>query len=108
MKRKIGSADRAPKPSPRQFDHARRDVNPNAARHFRSKGQEMMAIAATEVEDDIFGRRLGQVSHQRQPVFEQLLRITVRLRKSRCGTLIKVGSDVRGVVCGSGRDAATS
>jgi hypothetical protein len=58
----------------------------------------MMAIAATEVQDDISGPGAGQVSHQRESVFEQPLWVTVLLRKSGCGTSIKVGRDVRGAV----------
>jgi hypothetical protein len=40
-----------------------------------------MANAAPEIQDDLGGPGPGQVSHQRQSVFEQPLRITVRLRK---------------------------
>jgi hypothetical protein len=57
----------------------------------------MVAIAATEVQDDIRGPRPGQVSHEREPVFEQPLRVTVLLRKSGRGALIKVRPDVRRV-----------
>jgi hypothetical protein len=39
----------------RQFDHARRDVNPDATRDFRSQGEEMVAIATTEIQNDISG-----------------------------------------------------
>jgi hypothetical protein len=42
----------------------------------------MVAVAATEVQHDISGSGPGQISHKREPVFEQLLRVTVRLRKS--------------------------
>jgi hypothetical protein len=75
-------------------------------RYFRSKGDEVLAIAATEVQDHICGPGPGQASHKREPVFEQPLRVTVLLGKSRCGALIKERPDVRGVVCGSGRDTA--
>jgi hypothetical protein len=68
----------------------------------------MMAIAATEIEDDIGGPRPGQVSQQRESVFEQPLRVTVLLGKPGCGTLIEERPDVRGVVRGSGRDTAKS
>ena len=36
-----------------------------------------MAIAATEIQDDIGGPGPGQASHKREPVFEQPLRVTV-------------------------------
>jgi hypothetical protein len=42
----------------------------------------MVAIAATEVQDDISGPEPGQVSHKRESVFEQPLRVTVLLGKS--------------------------
>jgi hypothetical protein len=41
-----------------------------------------MAIAATEVQDDISRPGPGSVSHQRESVFEQRLWVTVRLRRS--------------------------
>jgi hypothetical protein len=82
LERKVGSARWAPKTSARQFDHARRDIDPDATSRFRSKGEEMMAIAATEVEDDIGAPGPGQVSHKRKSVFEQPLRVTVLLRRS--------------------------
>jgi hypothetical protein len=41
-----------------------------------------MAIAATEVQHDISGPGPRYVSHQRKSVFEQPLRVTVRLRRS--------------------------
>ena len=41
-----------------------------------------MAIAATEIEDDISGSGPSQFSHKRESVFEQPLRVTVLLRKS--------------------------
>jgi len=95
---------RAPKASAGQFDHARRDINPYARGDLRSKGQQVIPIAATEVQDNISGSRPGKVSHKRKSVFEQLLRVTVLLGRSRRGTLIKEGSDVSGAVRGSGRD----
>jgi hypothetical protein len=49
---------------------------------FRSQGEEMVAIATTEVQHDISGPGSGQVSHKREPVFEQPLRVTVGLRRS--------------------------
>jgi hypothetical protein len=94
--------------SARQFDHARRDVNPDAASDFRSKGEEMMAIAAPEIHHDIAGLRPGYASHKREAVFEQPFRITVLLGKSVRSTLIKMRPDVRSAVRGSGRDAARS
>jgi hypothetical protein len=69
--------------SARQFNHARRDIDPDATSHFRSKGEEVMAIAATEVQDDVSGPRPGQTSHERKPVFEQPLRVTVLLGRPR-------------------------
>jgi hypothetical protein len=42
-----------------------------------------MAIAATEVQDDVSGLGPGQTSHKRKPVFEQPLRVTVLLGRSR-------------------------
>ena len=57
-----------------------------------------MAIATTEVQDDIRWLGPGQASHERESVFEQPLRVPVLLRKSRCGALIKERRDVRGVV----------
>jgi hypothetical protein len=41
-----------------------------------------MPIAATEVQDNISGARLGQASHKRESVFEQPLRVAVLLRRS--------------------------
>jgi hypothetical protein len=43
----------------------------------------MVAMAATEVEDNISAAGSGQASHKRQSVFEQPLRVTVLLRRSR-------------------------
>ena len=42
-----------------------------------------MAIAATEIQDDISAPWPGQASHKRKSVFEELLRVTVLLRRSR-------------------------
>jgi len=42
-----------------------------------------MRIAATEVQDNISGAGPGQASHKRESVFEQSLRVTVPLRRSR-------------------------
>jgi hypothetical protein len=92
--------------SARQFDHARRDVDADALRYFRPQRQEVLAIAATEVQDRISGPGLGQASYKREPVFEQPLRVAMLLGKSRCGASIKERPDVRGVGCGSGRDTA--
>jgi len=66
--------------------------------YFRSKGQKVMSIAATEIQDNISGAGSGQASHKREPVFEQPLRVTVLLGRSRWGTLIKEGPDVGGAV----------
>jgi hypothetical protein len=41
----------------------------------------MVAIAATEVQHDISGPGPCQVSHEREPVFEQPLRVTMLLGK---------------------------
>jgi hypothetical protein len=57
-----------------------------------------MTIAATEVQENISRAGPGQASHQPKPVFEQPLRVTVLLRRSRCGTPIKKRPDIRGVV----------
>jgi hypothetical protein len=70
------------RPPRRESNRARRDINPDAPSYFRSKDEEMMAIAATEVQDDISGPGPGQVSHKRESVFEQPLRVTVLLRRS--------------------------
>jgi hypothetical protein len=43
----------------------------------------MMAMAATEVQDDLGAPGPGQASHKRKPVFEQPLRVTVLLGRSR-------------------------
>jgi hypothetical protein len=42
----------------------------------------MVAIAATEVQDDIGAPGPGHASHQRKPVFKQPLRVTMLLQKS--------------------------
>jgi hypothetical protein len=42
-----------------------------------------MPIAATEVQDNISSAGPGQASHNRESVFEQPLRVTVLLRRSR-------------------------
>jgi hypothetical protein len=42
-----------------------------------------MAIAATEVQDNIGGTGPSEASHKCQSVFEQRLRVTVLLRRSR-------------------------
>jgi hypothetical protein len=42
-----------------------------------------MAIATTEVQDDISGPGPGYASYKRESVFEQPLRVTMLLRKSR-------------------------
>jgi len=59
LERKLGSPRRAPKTHARQFDHTRRDINPNATSYFRSKAEEVVASAATDVQDDISGPRPG-------------------------------------------------
>jgi hypothetical protein len=41
----------------------------------------MMASAATDVEDNVGGAGLGEASHKRESVFEQLLRVAVLLRR---------------------------
>jgi hypothetical protein len=42
-----------------------------------------MPIAATDVQNNISGAGLRQASHKRESVFEQPLRVTVLLRRSR-------------------------
>jgi hypothetical protein len=42
-----------------------------------------MAIAASEVQDGISGLGPGQTSHKRKSVFQQPLRVTVLLKRSR-------------------------
>jgi hypothetical protein len=51
--------------------------------YFRCKADEVMASAATEVQDNISRLWPGQVSHKRKSVFEQPLRVTVLLTRSR-------------------------
>jgi hypothetical protein len=41
-----------------------------------------MAIATTEIQDDICGPGPGQASHEGESVFEQPLRVTVLLGRS--------------------------
>jgi hypothetical protein len=53
-----------------------------------------MAIAATQIEDDVVRLGPGQVLHKRKPVLEQSLRVTVLLRRSGCGGLIEEGPEV--------------
>ena len=83
VKRKVVAPSRASKAGARQFNHARRDIDSDAPSHFGSKGQEVMAIAATEVQNDIGAPEPGQTSHKRKSVFQQLSRVTVLLRRSR-------------------------
>jgi hypothetical protein len=83
LKRKIGSTRRAPKTSARQFDHARRDIDPDSTSYFGCKAEEVMAIAATEIKDDISGPGPGPASHERESVFEQPLGVAVLLSRSR-------------------------
>ena len=96
LKGKIGFAWGAPKSRARQFDHSRRHVDPDASMDFRSEGEEVMTVAATDVQNDVTGPRPGQVSHKFEPVFEQPLRRTMLLGRSRRGAIIKEGLDVRG------------
>jgi hypothetical protein len=63
----------------RQCDHGRRDVNPDATNYFRCKGEEVMAVTTTEVQHHIRGPDSSQVSHKREAVFEQPLRVTMLL-----------------------------
>jgi hypothetical protein len=83
LERKIGSTRRVPKTSARQFDHAGRDIDPDSTSYSGSKAEEVMAIAAPEVKDDIGGPGPGPASHERESVFEQPLRVTVLLGRSR-------------------------
>ncbi len=66
----------------------------------------MVAIAASEIQDNVTRPELGQASHQPEAVFEQPLRMAVLLGKARGGALIEEGPYVRAVLYGSGRDAA--
>jgi hypothetical protein len=59
----------------------------------------MVAIATTDVQHDVSGPGSGSASHKRESVFEQPLRVTVLLRRSGCGALVKESSDVTGAVC---------
>jgi hypothetical protein len=43
----------------------------------------MVAIATTEVQDDVRGPGSGQASHERKSVFEQSLWVAMLLRRSR-------------------------
>ena len=83
LERKIGSPGQALKTSACHFDHPRGNVNAYATSDFRCKGEEVMAVTATEVQDDISGPGLRQASHQRETVLEQPLRVTVLLRRAR-------------------------
>lgn len=65
LERKIGSARQASNTSARQFDHARRHIDPYATSYFGSKGGEVMAGAATDVQDDICGPGPAEASHKR-------------------------------------------
>jgi hypothetical protein len=49
FERQIDLRMRAPKTSACQFDHARRDINPDPASHLRSEGAEVMTSAAAKV-----------------------------------------------------------
>ena len=53
LERKPGFRGRIPKTRTRQFDHAGRDIDPDAARHVRCKGEEVLAVAATDIQDQI-------------------------------------------------------
>jgi hypothetical protein len=98
FERNVGFAARALKTCARQIDHPGRDVNPDAARDLRRKGQEVLPMAATQIQDHVIGTGPGQTSHQRKPIFEQPLRVTVLLGRSRCSASVKEGSEVRGAV----------
>ena len=83
--------------SARQCDHARRDINPDATGDVRCQGEEVTAVATAEVQHHVRAPNPGQLSHQRESIFEQPLRVTVLLGRSRRGTSIEERSDVRGV-----------
>jgi hypothetical protein len=102
----MGATRRAPKTSACQFDHARGDINPDTTSYFGPEGEEVMAIAATKVQDHVSGTGPSEASHKCQSVFEQALRVTVPLMSAHRGKLIKERSNVRGVVRGSGRDTS--
>jgi hypothetical protein len=100
----MGVAGRAPKTSARQLDHARRDINADATRYFGCKGEEMVAIAATEIQYNVVGAGPGEAAHQPDAIFEQPLRVAVLFGRSRCGASIKERPDVRAVAGGSRGD----
>jgi hypothetical protein len=103
-KRNPGSPWRTPKASARQLDHARRDIDPDPASDFRCKSEEVMAIAATQIEDDIGRQGPGQIAHKRKPVFEQAMRVTVLLMRSGCCASIEERPEVGSAGRGSSHD----
>jgi hypothetical protein len=66
----------------------------------------VIAVAATNVQDNVSRSGSGEASHKRQSALEQPLRVAVLFRRAGCGTSIEEGPDVRGVVRGSGHDTA--
>jgi hypothetical protein len=73
--------------------------------YFFGEGQKVVASAASDIQDDFGSAELRVVSHQREPVFEQPLRVTVLFGKSRQGALIEERPDVSGFGYLRGRDA---
>jgi hypothetical protein len=61
---------------------------------FRRKGEEVMAGAATHVQNNVRGLCASQVLDKCGSVFEQALRMTVLLERACCGTPIKERPDV--------------
>jgi hypothetical protein len=63
----------------RQFDHAWRSVNADGTTDFRCEGEEVVTVAATDIEEDVSGPGPSQASNEGEPIFEQLLRVAVLL-----------------------------
>jgi hypothetical protein len=82
LEHKVGYPSRVPKASARQFDHARRNIDPDGASDLRCKGKQVMTIATTEIKDDVGGSGPGKASHKPEPVFEQPPRMPVLFRRS--------------------------
>jgi hypothetical protein len=75
------------------FNHARRQINPDAALEFTGEGQQMMAGPATYIEHNVFVAQPGVLSNQAEPVFEQARRIAMLLVVFR-STLVEMVFDV--------------
>src|SRR4029453_12807961 len=90
------------------LDHAWREIDSDAVSYFLAQGQEVVANATSDVQDDVIPPELRVLSYKPEPVFEQPLRVAVLLIKSRAGALIEEGPDVGGVVYARGREALKS